>query len=401
MDERWFYAEGGKSIGPVTSAALLEVLRNTLEPGKVKVWHVGFSDWRDVKDVPQLSDQLLRPPPLVAAKLERMPTLSNEVEPTEQDAAIKLAKATRRRMVSLVALVAVVVLGSIFSNLIFVRPLEGIAYLAGEFVVYAGVLFLLSLPWRHSTYRGAIVILLAALGVGLSNGQKLLDSFAVKEVKTTLQQARTPEQIEKALEQNPSNPLLQIIAAANKAAQESVRLGEKLSNEIEPPSLTKDIDFARAGRADLEAYHRDLKAAEANATAAMPRYLALLKDERNRVESFAQTLSVDKGVVRDLLNGVDKRHERSTAFTSKMLMARAELYHALGSYLEILIEQSGKYKVDANGRLVFSSQPIADRYNDVSRQVSAATNRLAELEEERKKLIQFQQEGWESFVSGK
>jgi hypothetical protein len=106
-------------------------------------------------------------------------------------------------------------------------------------------------------------------------------------------------------------------------------------------------------------------------------------------------------MVRDLINGVDKRHERSTAFTSKMLTARAELYRALGSSTAILIEQFGKYKVDANGRFLFSSQSIADRYNDASRQVSAATNRLAQLEEERKKLVQFQQEGWERFISGK
>jgi hypothetical protein len=36
-----------------------------------------------------------------------------------------------------------------------------------------------------------------------------------------------------------------------------------------------------------------------------------------------------------------------------------------------------------------------------SGQVSAATSRVAQLEEERKKLIQFQQEGWERLISGK
>jgi GYF domain 2 len=147
MDEGWFYAEGEKPKGPVTSAELLAALRNMLDPGKVKVWHAGFSDWRDAKDVSQLSDQLVPqlsdqlPPPLVAAKLESAPTRSSEVEPSEQDAAMKLPKNTRRRVVSLVALVAVVVLGSIFSSVAFDRLLEGIAYLAGEFAIYAGVLF--------------------------------------------------------------------------------------------------------------------------------------------------------------------------------------------------------------------------------------------------------------------
>jgi len=50
---------------------------------------------------------------------------------------------------------------------------------------------------------------------------------------------------------------------------------------------------------------------------------------------------------------------------------------------------------------MFSSQSIADRYNDASRQVNDARKRVAELEEERKKLAQFQQKEWERFASGK
>jgi GYF domain 2 len=401
MDDGWFYAEEGKSIGPVTRDALVTLLRKIPDPGKVKVWHTGFADWQDAKGVPQISDQIFRPPPLSNGKLERTPMCLEEAQPSEQDAAKRVQKNTRGRVSFLIALVILLVLGAFLSSIIYGNSAEGIGFLAGEFIGAAFILYLISWPWRRSTYRNAIVVLVAALSVGLSNGQKILDGIAAREGRTALQNARTPEQIEKALEQNPSNPLLQLIAEANKAAQETVRLGEKLSNEIEPPSLTQDLDFARVGRADLEAYYRDLKAAEANATAAMPRYLALLNDERNRVESFAQTLSIDKGVVRDLLNGVDMRHERSTAFTSKMLTARAELYRALGSSVAILIEQFGKYKVDANGRFLFSSQSIADQFNDAFGQVTAATNRVAQLEEERKKLIQFQQEGWERFISGK
>jgi GYF domain 2 len=361
MDEGWFYAEEGKPIGPVTRDALVTLLRKMPDPGKVKVWHTGFADWQDAKDAPQISDQIFRPPPLSDGKLERTPPRLEEVQPREQGAAKRVQKNTRGRVAFLIALVIVLVLGAILNSIIYDNSAEGIAFLAGEFASAALILYLLSLPWRRSTYRNAIVVLIGALVVGLSNGQKLRDGIAAREGRTALQVARTPEQIDKALEQNPSNVFLQVVAAANKAAQETVRLTDKLTDEIEPPSLSKDIDFARAGRADLEAYQRDLKAAEANATAAMPRYLALLKDEHNRVENFAQTLSVDKGVVRDLLNGVDKRHELSTAFMSKMLAARAELYRALGSYVAILMEQFGNYKVDANGRFLFSSKSIVDR----------------------------------------
>jgi hypothetical protein len=244
-------------------------------------------------------------------------------------------------------------------------------------------------------------MLLAASAVGLSNRQKLLDSFAVEDVKTALQQARTPEQIGKALEQNPSNPLLQLIAKATNAALETERLTNQISNEIEPPSLTKGIDLAHAGRADLEAYRRDLKAAEANTAAAAPRYVALLDEERKKIETFAQSLRVAESTTRALLSGVDKRHAGSKDFTLRMLTARAELYRALGKTVAILLEQFGQYKVDASGRFLFSSQSIADRYNAISAELSDATKRVAELDEERQKLVQVQQEGWQRFISGK
>ena len=60
----------------------------------------------------------------------------------------------------------------------------------------------------------------------------------------------------------------------------------------------------------------------------------------------------------------------------------------------------GYYKVSANGHFMFSSESIADRYEVVSRQINEAIKRIAELEEERKKLNQFQQEEWERFAWG-
>jgi len=174
-----------------------------------------------------------------------------------------------------------------------------------------------------------------------------------------------------------------------------------LSDEIEPPSLAKNIDYAKTTRAELEAYLRDLKTAEANATAAIPRYLALLKDERRRVETFMQSLQIDKGAVRDALSGIDKRHTRTADLGSKMLTARADLYRSLGNQFAILVEQFGNYKVDANGRIIFSSQQTADRYNAASSEFDTAAKRLSELQEGLKRFAQFQQEGWERFISSK
>src|SRR5262249_45439798 len=139
-------------------------------------------------------------------------------------------------------------------------------------------LFLFALTWltsrvwqqRPSTYTAAVVTVIAALTVGLSNWQKLQDGIAAREATTALQDVGT---IEQALKRNPSNALLQLTAVVVK--EETHWLAQKLSDEIEPPSLVKGIGYAKITRAELEAYLRDLKTAEANATAAIPRYLAL------------------------------------------------------------------------------------------------------------------------------
>jgi DNA primase large subunit len=243
---------------------------------------------------------------------------------------------------------------------------------------------------RPSIYTAAVVVVIAALTVGLSNWQKLQDGIAAREATTALQDVGT---IEQALKRNPSNALLQLTAAVVKEAQETHWLAQKLSDEIEPPSLVKDIDYAKIPRAELEAYLRDLKTAEANATAAMPRYLALLNDERSRVEAFSQSLQIDKDNVRSALSDIDKQHARTADLMSKMLSARAGVYRIRGSAVAILVEQFGNYKVDENARFIFSSQPIADRYNAASSEVNPAADRLNEVLEEIKRFVQSRQEG--------
>jgi hypothetical protein len=140
--------------------------------------------------------------------------------------------------------------------------------------------------------------------------------------------------------------------------------------------------------------------AEANATTAMPGYIALLKDEREKVERFARSLPFDNQTMRNFLDGLDNRHGGFMAFASRMTLARAELYREVGNALTIVIEEIGNYKVGANGQLVFSSPSTEDRYNAAASEIGPAAKRVAELEDEGKQLLQSQREGWGRFVSG-
>jgi hypothetical protein len=247
-----------------------------------------------------------------------------------------------------------------------------------------------------------LFVFVIALSVGayfLTNLGTLRESIAARERQTALQGITDAKQIDEALRRHPSNRILQMIARATKAANETDVAVETLSNEIEPPALAKEINLAKASRSDLEALRRDLKVAEANATALMPRYAALIKAERDQLEAYALSLRADKDTVGRFLDGVDRRHAEAAALTSKLLSARADYYHAYESYVAVLAGEFGTYEVVA-GKFIFPLQRTVDRYNVAANAMAAAAQRVAELQEERTKLMQSQQDGWEQFVNG-
>jgi hypothetical protein len=227
------------------------------------------------------------------------------------------------------------------------------------------------------------------------------NSVVARAAVAILKNLGDPSQIDKIVKDNPSNVFLLLIAETRRASLETGHLIEKSIEEIEPPALAKEMNYASASGPELEAYRLDLKTAEANAMAAMPRYVTLLESERERAEVVAHSLNMDDRYIRAALSEIDKRRARRRDITSKMLLASAELYRAIGRYVDVLIEQFGHYKVSTNGRFAFSSQSVLDLYNDAFRRVNDAIRRVAEVEEERKGLARFQQEEWERFVSGK
>jgi hypothetical protein len=253
---------------------------------------------------------------------------------------------------------------------------------------------------RRATYTPAVVVAVAGLQVGILNAPKLIESIDARKGMAAISEVRDPTQIDQALKKDPSNTFLQLMAGAMRLAQETNAATLKLSEEIEPSALA-NINLTSATRADLEAILRNLKIAETNAEAAMPKYVALLKKERSDVEHLSRSLNASDDVTRNLLDGVDKRQARGLALASKMLAARADLYRASETVVGFLIQQYGHYTVAANGQFLFADQPALDRFNVAANALNAATTKLNQVDAERKQLEQYQQEGWNKLVSGK
>jgi hypothetical protein len=248
-----------------------------------------------------------------------------------------------------------------------------------------------------------LFVFLIVFSVGayfLSDLRKLQDRIAARESEAVLEGITDPGQIDEALRQHPSNKFLQVMATATRTANETEAAIEKLANEVEPPAIPKAVNLGAASRSELEALRRDLKTAEANATALLPRTTALLKTERGDVEKYALSLRLEKDTIGRLLDNIDKRHAEIAAFTSRMSSARADYYRAYERYVAVLVGEFGAYKV-VNGQFIFPFQLTVNRYNAAVEAMTVAARRVGELDEERKGLLKSQQSDWVQFIHGK
>ncbi|MBR1122968.1 hypothetical protein JQ628_15685 [Bradyrhizobium lablabi] len=247
----------------------------------------------------------------------------------------------------------------------------------------------------------AFAVLIAALAAGayfVADLGKLQENISAGESRQAVQDITDVSQIEAVSRKYGSSKLLQVIAMATRAAAETGTATEKLMSEVAPPAAAREFNFGAASRADLEALRRDIKTAQANAAAFMPRFAELLKRERDAVRTNA-LWSLKEDAVAGLLDNIDKRHADMTAVMSRLLAARGDFYRAYDDFVAVLIDEFGKYKV-VDGQLVFPSQRTLARYNVAANAMLSAKNRVTGVDAERKTAIKSGQERWLQFVKG-
>jgi hypothetical protein len=242
----------------------------------------------------------------------------------------------------------------------------------------------------------AFVLLFVLLGVGgffALTFNDLRERVAAIQTQSALQEIGDAKDLGEALRRHPQNRVLLTIQKAAKAADETGAASDKLLSEIEPPSLSRAIDYAKISRNELDAFRAELKATEAKAGAFASQYLALLKAERGEVERYALSQNIGKEGLARILDNLDRRQAEAAAVTSKVSASRAEYYRAYEKYVAMLEGEIGAFKI-VNGEFIFPIQRTVDRYNVAAQAMTAATKRVAESEEERKRLAQSQRQGW-------
>jgi hypothetical protein len=223
------------------------------------------------------------------------------------------------------------------------------------------------------------------------------EAITVRESQAALKGLDDLEQLDQVLKQYPSNRVLKTVALANKDSLETDAAARRLLNEGEPRDLSKPIDLRALDRGELEALGRDLKTAESNAATMMPRYIALIKAERDSIEHDARPLQVGSNALPQFMAMIDEQHAEMTALVAKLLVAHVDYYGAYEKCVALLLRDFGIYKV-VNGQFIFQAQSAADSYNAAAAAMAEATKRMTDLEAERAALRQSQLARWKIFA---
>lgn len=81
MSEGWYYAEGDKSVGPVSLDEIQSALIRRRDAAGTLVWKHGFQDWMEAGSVPELARSVSGPPPLPPRAIAQLVLAEPSVPP--------------------------------------------------------------------------------------------------------------------------------------------------------------------------------------------------------------------------------------------------------------------------------------------------------------------------------
>lgn len=226
---------------------------------------------------------------------------------------------------------------------------------------------------------------------------KYQQAISAEESRAALRGINDPQELEQVVKQQPSNKILRLVALAAKDSIAIDAASQKLLDEAEPRGLARLTDLGASSRNDLDALRQQLKTAQSNTEAVKPRYIAVVKSERDKIVNEARSLNVGADAIATFIGMIEQQHTEMTSLTFNRLTARAEYYSAYEKCVAILVREFGIYQV-AKGQLIFPFRSTAESYNRAAAAMDAAEKRFSELADERTRLRQSQLNTWKNFI---
>jgi GYF domain 2 len=144
----WFYADGDRSIGPLTLAALKDKLAESEIPRGVLVWREGFSRWQRAGDVPELMDQFTTPPPIPPPPPPSEPITTDYGQSSIEREAVRKHATRQAANFGCIPLIAMVFLAGIVGGVEWAMYGLMVALFAWPFSMMA-VYYIIMNNWHH------------------------------------------------------------------------------------------------------------------------------------------------------------------------------------------------------------------------------------------------------------
>jgi hypothetical protein len=249
--------------------------------------------------------------------------------------------------------------------------------------------------WLAIALFGAIAVFCLAPLYYVGDLARFQKADNVRENRAALRGLEHPEQLDQFLRQYPSNPLLKLVALANKDSIAIDAAAAGLLKEVDPGELSTRINKGLASHSNLDVLGRDLKAAEDNAAGLASRYETLIKPLRDGIGHDAAAL----GGGSKFVALIDAQHAEMKDLMVRISATRLDYFRAYDKCVALLAHANDAAK-GGNGQITFRVQADADSYNAAAAATSVAAKRLADLEAERTGLRQSQFERWKSWAGG-
>jgi len=125
MDNTWYYAEGDKTVGPLSLTDIRTILSRVSNAGSVFVWRDGFTTWVRADSVPELAPYVVKPPPLPVSQRTVPPAPPAKILPRDADVTTQVRRSSsdlhpwRRYFARMFDLNAFVLIFSFFLGIVF------------------------------------------------------------------------------------------------------------------------------------------------------------------------------------------------------------------------------------------------------------------------------------------
>jgi hypothetical protein len=242
--------------------------------------------------------------------------------------------------------------------------METVGYLLGEwlppFALAAAFVFGALRGKESRKWRLAAVVAVALSDLVVANTKDVIASTDVRAAANILANVKTLEDLNKAINKNPDNQLMQLLKVSMSVKQQTGQRVQALLESLDD----KELDFRQVDLNSLRRLLSNLTKAKSNTVAAKSKLLQIFDEELRAVRSAVNKVSAEENLRSSVTDYFVKTAGKETEAFKRDLEAKVKVINAGSKQVAFLININGRYKWDSQvNRMAFSRDDDLQAYN--------------------------------------